>query len=226
MRWSVLEAAAARSAVATAPRPLTAAAAACRRHRLPLRTAVLLQMGHSMQAVASARAQVLGRLFRLAATCPAPAPAALPAYQRAPLRCWAAASSAADLGSRQPTSTAAAASGPAPADVAAAADGAVPPMDAAEEGLEGAVGLPRKLGSEAAEAGGTGAFQRLPMVAPSKELLESAVKRAARVPYNKKLKNEAQKAKNRRGEEEGRGLGCAMHICACSSFLCIAWLLA
>lgn len=62
---------------------------------------------------------------------------------------------------------------------------------------EASPGLPRKLGSEAAEAGGTGAFQRLPMVAPSKELLDSAVRRAARVPYNKKLKNEAQKAKNR-----------------------------
>jgi hypothetical protein len=43
----------------------------------------------------------------------------------------------------------------------------------------------------------TGAFQRLPMVSQSKELLESALKRAARVPYNNRLKNEAKKAKNR-----------------------------
>ncbi|KAL4859859.1 Nucleolar GTP-binding protein 1 [Chlorella vulgaris] len=57
--------------------------------------------------------------------------------------------------------------------------------------------LPRKLGAEAAADSGTGAFQRLPMVAPSKELLDSALRRAARVPYNQKLKNEAQKAKNR-----------------------------
>jgi hypothetical protein len=60
-----------------------------------------------------------------------------------------------------------------------------------------ALTLPRKLGSEAVEAGRSGAFQRLPMVSPSKELLESALRRAARVPANKKLKNEAQKAKNR-----------------------------
>ncbi|GAB4823843.1 hypothetical protein N2152v2_010889 [Parachlorella kessleri] len=43
----------------------------------------------------------------------------------------------------------------------------------------------------------TGAFQKLPMVAPAKELLESALRRAGRVGANKKLKNEAQKAKNR-----------------------------
>jgi len=60
--------------------------------------------------------------------------------------------------------------------------------------------MPRKLGTEAAADSGTGAFQRLPMVAPSKELLDSALRRAARVPYNQKLKNEAQKAKNRCGD--------------------------
>ena len=57
--------------------------------------------------------------------------------------------------------------------------------------------LPRQLGSEAGEASATGAFQRLPMVSPAKELLDSALRRASRVPYNKKLKNEAQKNKNR-----------------------------
>lgn len=43
----------------------------------------------------------------------------------------------------------------------------------------------------------TGAFQRLPMVAPSREIIESAVRRAERVGGNKKLKNEAARAKNR-----------------------------
>ncbi|KAL4523298.1 hypothetical protein Ndes2526A_g07996 [Nannochloris sp. 'desiccata'] len=43
----------------------------------------------------------------------------------------------------------------------------------------------------------TGAFQRLPMVSPSKEIIESAVRRAERVGGNKKLKNEAARAKNR-----------------------------
>lgn len=59
--------------------------------------------------------------------------------------------------------------------------------------------LPRTLGTAAPKdtASRTGAFQTLPMVAPSKELLESAVRRAGRVGPNKKLKNEAQKAKNR-----------------------------
>lgn len=73
-------------------------------------------------------------------------------------------------------------------------------------------GLRRRLGAEAAEASRTGAFQRLPMVAPSKELLESALRRAARVPYSKKLKNEAQKAKNRcalRQSKAERDLGVA-----------------
>lgn len=61
--------------------------------------------------------------------------------------------------------------------------------------------LPRTLGSAAPEdtASRTGAFQALPMVAPSRELLDSAVRRAGRVGPNKKLKNEAQKAKNRCG---------------------------
>ena len=43
----------------------------------------------------------------------------------------------------------------------------------------------------------TGAFQRLPMVSPSKEIIESALKRAERVGGNKKLKNEAARVKNR-----------------------------
>lgn len=50
--------------------------------------------------------------------------------------------------------------------------------------------------------GRTGAFQRLPMVSPSKELLGSALRRAGRVGPNKKLKNEAQKAKNRWGRAQ------------------------
>lgn len=51
--------------------------------------------------------------------------------------------------------------------------------------------------AEQGEAGRTGAFQKLPMVSPAKELLDSALRRAARVGPNKKLKNEAQKARNR-----------------------------
>ena len=43
----------------------------------------------------------------------------------------------------------------------------------------------------------TGAFQRLPMVSPSREIIESALRRAERVGGNKKLKNEAARAKNR-----------------------------
>ena len=187
--------------------PLTAAARRRRRRCLTFQAALPhhLQMSHSMQAAAAARVHMLGRLFRLTATYPAAA--ALPAYQRAPLRCWAAASSAADLGSsRHAANAAAAASGAVPADADTAADMAAQLTDTEELELsegEAQPGLPRKLGSEAVEAGGTGAFQRLPMVAPSKELLDSAVRRAARVPYNKKLKNEAQKAKNRR--ERGGG---------------------
>jgi hypothetical protein len=57
----------------------------------------------------------------------------------------------------------------------------------------GGAGGPQQGSSQ----GRTGAFQKVPMVSPAKELLESALRRAARVGANKKLKNEAQKAKNR-----------------------------
>ena len=43
----------------------------------------------------------------------------------------------------------------------------------------------------------TGAFQSFPMVSPSYELIESALRRSDRVGYNKKLKNEGARAKNR-----------------------------
>ena len=43
----------------------------------------------------------------------------------------------------------------------------------------------------------TGAFQKLPMVSPSYEIIETALKRADRVGYNKKLKNDGARAKNR-----------------------------
>ena len=43
----------------------------------------------------------------------------------------------------------------------------------------------------------TGAFARLPMVPVSSELIESALKRAAKVTGSKKVKNEAQKARSR-----------------------------
>lgn len=43
----------------------------------------------------------------------------------------------------------------------------------------------------------TGAFQKLPMVSPAHELIETAIKRSDRVGYNKKLKNDGARAKNR-----------------------------
>ena len=43
----------------------------------------------------------------------------------------------------------------------------------------------------------TGAFARLPMVPVSSELIESALKRAAKVSGSKKVKNEAQKARSK-----------------------------
>ncbi|KAL3155805.1 hypothetical protein ABBQ32_012817 [Trebouxia sp. C0010 RCD-2024] len=47
----------------------------------------------------------------------------------------------------------------------------------------------------------TGAFARLPMVPVSTEIIESALKRAGRVSANKKLKNEAQKARSRAAKQ-------------------------
>lgn len=52
-------------------------------------------------------------------------------------------------------------------------------------------------GSTVTHAQHTGAFARLPMVPVSTEIIESALKRAGRVAANKKLKNEAQKARSR-----------------------------
>ncbi|KAK9816846.1 hypothetical protein WJX72_006009 [[Myrmecia] bisecta] len=49
----------------------------------------------------------------------------------------------------------------------------------------------------AAQEGATGAFQRLPLVAPADEHIISALKRASRVSGNNKLKNETQKARSR-----------------------------
>lgn len=43
----------------------------------------------------------------------------------------------------------------------------------------------------------TGAFARLPIVPVSSELIESALKRAAKVSGSKKVKNEAQKARSK-----------------------------
>jgi nucleolar GTP-binding protein len=56
---------------------------------------------------------------------------------------------------------------------------------------------PRQAPTSPPRATSTGAFQRLPMVSPSREIIESAVRRAERVGGNKKLKNEAARAKNR-----------------------------
>lgn len=168
------------------------------------------------EMVMAAPTRLLGRLFRLAASPPAAhCPSILPVYQRRTQRGWAAAASSAaglDGGSGAAAATAAPAPAPAPAPAAAAA---VDPLDVLDEGFdsgdddgEALLVLPRKLGTEAVGASGTGAFQRLPMVSPSKELLDSALRRAQRTPYNKKLRNEAQKAKNRCGTRTGgwRGL--------------------
>jgi nucleolar GTP-binding protein len=68
---------------------------------------------------------------------------------------------------------------------------------AAAAALAAAAAAPARAAAPAPPRAGTGAFQRLPMVSPSKELIDSALRRAARTPSNKKLKNEAAKAKNR-----------------------------
>ena len=160
--------------------------------------------------VAGAPCRLLGRLFLATTRQSAHGATSLPVYQRRQLRCSAvAASSAAELGggSSRAAGTAAAAASPlAPLDPLAATaalsqDQSLFQGEAFSNDAEDDAGtplvLPRKLGADAGEASSTGAFQRLPMVAPSKELLNSALRRAARAPYNNKLKNEAQKAKNR-----------------------------
>lgn len=162
-------------------------------------------------AAAAAHGRLLGHLFRLGA-----APKAVNISHARPQLAVRYGTRAAGL-----ASVAAAAAAPAADSSAAASEHAGRPYveDSLEEdgldmGSSAATlnGLRRRLGAEAAEASRTGAFQRLPMVAPSKELLESALRRAARVPYSKKLKNEAQKAKNRcalRQSKAERDLGVA-----------------
>lgn len=167
-------------------------------------------------AAAAAHGRLLGRLFRLGA-----APRAINILHTTPqlaVRCRASAA-------KGLTSVAAAAA-PA-ADSAAAApehtdrpyvDGSLAEDDSDVGSSAAALNdLPRRLGAEAAEASRTGAFQRLPMVAPSKELLESALRRAARVPYNKKLKNEAQKAKNRWAQKQWGEIEQSRHVAFCKA---------
>jgi nucleolar GTP-binding protein len=57
--------------------------------------------------------------------------------------------------------------------------------------------LERATGPRTRASGATGAFQKLPMVSPSYEIIDTALKRAERVGYNKKLKNDGARAKNR-----------------------------
>ncbi|KAL4425825.1 hypothetical protein ABPG75_009841 [Micractinium tetrahymenae] len=146
-------------------------------------------------AAAAAQGRLLGRLLCLGG--PSKAASMLHAPPRLGPRCSGSAAGFGSSGGSVAT-TAAAAPERAPTEGALEEQGLVVASELDLEN-ESAVlsGLPRRLGAEAADASRTGAFQRLPMVAPSKELLESALRRAARVPYNKKLKNEAQKAKNR-----------------------------
>ena len=66
----------------------------------------------------------------------------------------------------------------------------------------------------------TGAFTRLPMVPVSAEIIESALKRAGRIAANKKLKNEAQKARSRYDHSCGHHTAVALsiHICHAHAF--------
>ena len=69
---------------------------------------------------------------------------------------------------------------------------------AVEEILENSADeQPREKGGKGAQAQLAGAFQRLSMVQVAKEHLSSAQRRAMRVGVNKKLKNEAQQARNK-----------------------------
>jgi hypothetical protein len=156
--------------------------------------------------VAGAPCRLLGRLFLATTRQSAHGATSLPVYQKRQLRCSAvAASSAAELSGGSSRAAAVAAASPLADPLAAASalshDQSLLEAGAFSDDEENDAGaplvLPRKLGADAGEANSTGAFQRLPMVAPSKELLDSALRRAARAPYNNKLKNEAQKAKNR-----------------------------
>lgn len=66
----------------------------------------------------------------------------------------------------------------------------------------------------------TGAFTRLPMVPVSAEIIESALKRAGRIAANKKLKNEAQKARSRcdHSRRHHTVVALSMHICHARAF--------
>ena len=73
-------------------------------------------------------------------------------------------------------------------------------------------------GAGAPSAGGAsrraGAFQRLPMVQLAKEQLSSAQRAARRTPYSRKLKNEAQRERNRYRIPSG---SCSDEFSPCSS---------
>lgn len=147
-------------------------------------------------AAAAAQGRLLGRLLRLGAP---QAAGTLPAYH--PRRLRSAVAAASRNGGAGGGGVAAAAAADAPLELELDEELKCGLEASFEDDLEATVldVLPRKLGIEVEGASRTGAFQRLPMVSPSKELLQSAVRRAERTPYNKKIKNEAQKSKNRCG---------------------------
>ena len=65
----------------------------------------------------------------------------------------------------------------------------------------------------------TGAFARLPMVPVSTEIIESALKRAGRVQPNKKVKNEAQKARSRYDYDSAKFSSTQLSAAICMSLL-------
>jgi len=74
-------------------------------------------------------------------------------------------------------------------------------LDEASNGVQHSSDGGSGAGAPSAGGGGrrAGAFQRLPMVQLAKEQLSSAQRAARRVPYSRKLKNEAQRERNRHG---------------------------
>ena len=164
---------------------------------------------------AAVPSRLLGRLVRLAASPPAACrgPSMLSMYQRRSQRGQAAASSASGLSGGGAAAATHGVQAPALQPELLDDHGGLSDDNA---GDEQPLLMPRKLGAEAQGASETGAFQRLPMVSPSKELLDSAVRRAQRTPYNKKLRNEAQKAKNRCGRLPGAALpACSTGLRGC-----------
>jgi nucleolar GTP-binding protein len=145
-------------------------------------------------AVANAmasRAQTLGLLHRLAHIFPAASSCAgAGAALAAPRRRQVAAAAAAAAAPAASAGGAQLAGAPAPADLVTPFDPDASDDDAPLPPPPAPARAPRRLPT-------TGAFQRLPLVAPSRELIDSALRRASRTPGSAKLRNEAARARNR-----------------------------